>query len=115
MLQYLISPDQTGYVPNRSLHDNLLFLALAYETKGPDKFVRLFLDFSKAFDKLDHSFIDLALQKFSFGTNFRLRIKRLFHGAQSQVLINGTLSNPFPILSGVRQGDPISGILVILH
>ncbi|KAL1919872.1 uncharacterized protein VTP21DRAFT_1804 [Calcarisporiella thermophila] len=52
--------------------------------------------------------IERCLDKFNFGPRFRSFIQPLHNGYQASVSISGSLTAPFPITRGVRQGDPLS-------
>ncbi|KAL1916212.1 uncharacterized protein VTP21DRAFT_5829 [Calcarisporiella thermophila] len=52
--------------------------------------------------------MERCLEKFNFGSRFRSFIQHLHNGHQALVSISGSLTAPFPITRGVRQGDPLS-------
>ena len=71
----------------------------------------LFLDFSKAYDRMHRGWIQRCLQRLGFGTNILRWVQLLHAGTQAGVLFNGWTSSPFPIRSGVAQGSPLSPLL----
>lgn len=73
-----------------------------------------FIDFEKAFDKLNWDFIDKMLYEFNFGENVRKWIKTIYNKIESCTINNGFTSKYFKILNGVRQGDPLSSLLFII-
>ena len=74
----------------------------------------MLVDFTKAFDVLDVTFLDFCLEKFNFGSSFRKWIKVLYTDIVSGVLVNGWLSESFSIERGIRQGCPLSALLFVL-
>ena len=72
------------------------------------------LDFSKAFDSLEWSFLFKTLEKFNFGPSIIKWIKTMYNGASSAVINNGFTSQYFELKRGMRQGDPLSGYLFII-
>lgn len=66
-----------------------------------------FVDFNKAFDSLEHSFIWQALQSQGVEAKFIKILQNIYCGSVAQVRLEKT-GRQFPIERGVRQGDPIS-------
>ena len=58
---------------------------LAASVKGNIEGFWVAIDFEKAFDKIDWSFIDKALKMFGFGIQFRNMVKSLYNDAMSCV------------------------------
>ena len=76
--------------------------------------IALFLDFEKAFDSLEWSFLLKALNTFNFGPQFIYWIEVLYQDVSSCVMNNGFSSPFFSIHRGVRQGCPLSGLLFVI-
>ena len=74
----------------------------------------MLIDFEKAFDSIDWSFINKCLTFFGFGVSVRKWVETLYSDIGSAVLYNGHISEFFPITRGVRQGDPLSPYLFLL-
>lgn len=72
------------------------------------------LDARKAFDSVDHNFIDAVLTKFGLDQKFIRIFRLLYNRIESRVLVNGFLSKPFQINQGVKQGDALSCSLFIM-
>ncbi len=116
ILNSILSPHQTAYVPGRIVHDNLRTIDMVKDfckKRGVEGYL-VSLDAKKAFDSVDHNFIDLVLLKFGFCYEFRNLVKILYNSIASRVLINGHLTDEFPILRSVKQGDALSCVLFIL-
>ena len=76
--------------------------------------ILLAIDFEKAFDSLNHSFLLKVLEKFNFGTYFLQWIKTFYSNVSSCVLNNGFTTDLFQVRCGIRQGYPLSPLLFIL-
>ena len=80
ILPDIISPFQTCGVKGRSIHDNIRLLrdsVVFADEKNLDSLV-ISLDQSKAFDRVNWSFLFRVLERFGFGHNFIQWIKIQF-------------------------------------
>ena len=116
LLNKIISPEQKGFLENRSIADcTRIINDIIEETEAQDKSgLILLVDFQKAFDSLSWKFIEEALTKFNFGPNMIKWIKMFQLNSNSRIILNGHLSEPFLLERGCRQGDPISPYIFIL-
>ena len=73
-----------------------------------------FIDFEKAFDKIDWQFIDKCLESYNFGPNVRRRINVFYNDIESCVINNGFSSRYFKIKNGARQCNPLPALLFII-
>ena len=71
----------------------------------------LFIDFEKAFDTLEWSFIETTLKYYNFGESLILWIK-LFYIDISRIQNNGWSLDFFTLSRGVRQGCPLSPFIL---
>ena len=116
IVQSIVHPDQTGFIRGRSIQTNLLRLEdLNHFMKyySSDSVVAL-LDFEKAFDRVNHSYLLATLKEFNFPPSFLNMVKVLYSNRRGRIIVNGHLSNPFKIQRGVLQGDPLSPLLFVL-
>lgn len=72
------------------------------------------LDFEKAFDRVEHSFLFGVLEHFGFGKIFKEWITILYKNVMTKVKCNGFLTKPFKIARSIRQGCPLSAQLYTL-
>ncbi len=70
-LAEIINETQTGFMANRHISNNIRLVLdlLDYSEYVESQAMIVFLDFYKAFDKVEHPFILRALKLFGFGTN----------------------------------------------
>jgi hypothetical protein len=69
------------------------------------------LDYEKAYDKVDRSFLMKMLAQRGFSLGFLLLLRSLLDKGSVGVRINDVNSHYFEAGRGVRQGDPISHVL----
>ena len=116
VLPDIISPNQTGYVKNRYIGENVRLISdvidftKAKQTQG----IALFLDFKKAFDSIEWEYLHKVLDVFNFKQDFKRWVKVFYTDISSCVTNNGFASPFFNLKRGVRQGCPLSGLLFVL-
>ena len=74
----------------------------------------VFLDFEKAFDTVEWSFIQKTLKHFNFGPPTINWIRLFYHNTESCILNKGWSSAFFKLGRGIRQGCALSSYLFIL-
>ena len=74
----------------------------------------LLIDFRKAFDSLDHTFMHNTLALLGFGPDIITWIKLFFTNRDAQILMGGHMSEKINLHQGVPQGDVISPYIFIL-
>ena len=112
----LIHPDQKGFVKGRSIHHHVRFLADLQDlvTGRDEEAYALFLDFEKAFDRVNWDYMFKVLDKMGFGSTFAQWIRLLYTDPQAHLLINQNIQPALFPTRGVKQGDPLSALLFIL-
>jgi hypothetical protein len=116
VLDQIIHKSQSAYVPGRNIMDNIRTLNVCkrYAAKNNIDSVIVSLDAQKAFDSVDHRYLDCILEKYGFGDQFRKIFNLLYKDNKSTLLINGFQTSPLSIQRGVKQGDALSCGLFIL-
>ena len=116
VLPSLIRSNQTGYIKGRYIGENIRLISdiLHYIKHKNIPGFALFLDFEKAFDSIEWSFILKVLKVFNFGLQFISWIEVLYRDVSSCVINNGFATPFFRLNRGVRQGCPLSGLLFVL-
>ena len=115
-LPKLIHTDQTGFIKGRFIGQNVRLLIDLMEYTDVKKIpgILLFVDFEKAFDTIEWSFIQNVLKRFNFGPVIRHWISTLYSDVEKAVINGGYTTNFFQISRGVRQGCPLSPLLFVL-
>lgn len=72
------------------------------------------IDFEKAFDRLEWSFIYQTLHHLKFPPKITKLIISCITTSQISILVNGHKTSYFRLSKGIRQGDPISPYICIL-
>ena len=112
----LINNDQTGFIKGRFIGENITLIdnIINYASENNIPGLLLFIDFEKAFDSLEWSFIERTLLYFGFGPSLRKWIQTFYKKVESCVLNNGWASSLIELQRGVRQGCPLLPYLFIL-
>ena len=117
VLPKIINPDQTCAIKGRSITDNVHLLRniVDYVNMKNSYCALISLDQTKAFDRVNHVFLFRVLSAFGFGPSFIKWVRLLYTDCSSQVLVNGFLSEQFPISRSVRQGCGLSLIICFMY
>jgi exonuclease III len=110
---HVIHPDQAGFIPGRSIFDQvrLTSLMVDYAEAVEENGLIIALDQEKAYDKVCHDYLLQTLERYNFPQNFIQTVQSLYKSAETTIIINGVKSPSFKVSRGVRQGDPLSCLL----
>jgi hypothetical protein len=105
VLKKIVNNDQTGYIKNRFIDFNhrqiqdIIDFAESYNVEG----AVVFVDFKKAFDSLEWTFILTTVKHFGFNESFIIWVKTVYSNIQTCVMNNGWISEIFKNSRGIRQ------------
>ena len=116
VLTNVIGEKQTAYLKGRLINDNIRSMLATINLAGIEDNIDgliVALDAKKAFDSVDHKYIERCL--ISFGCRKFVPIfKILYKELTTDIIINGKVVKGFDIRRGVKQGDALSCILFIM-
>ena len=115
----LITKNQSGFIPGDSCTNQLLFLINeiheAFENPSSLEVRAVFLDISKAFDKVWHEGLIFKLKQNGVAGKLLRFFKSYLTNRKQRVALNGSYSNYANIESGVPQGSVLGPLLFLVY
>jgi hypothetical protein len=107
---------QAGFRAGRSCVDHITTLRIILEqvNEFQDSLLLVFVDFEKAFDRLNHENIWAALRRRGVPEKLVHLIEAQYEAFSCKVLHDGVLSDPIRVTAGVRQGCILSPLLFLI-
>lgn len=99
-----IKQDQMGFIPGRLMADNIrqALNIIQYGKTTRTSYAILLLDFEKAFDSIEFTYILALLKHMNFGEGFLRAVTALYDTPSAKLKIDGTRSAEFSINRGTQ-------------
>jgi hypothetical protein len=82
----------------------LAYEAMEYAKESSQDLIILMIDFEKAYDRINWSFLKATMLKLGFSAQWIEWTATFYQEAETQVLVNGHTGTKFELERGVRQG-----------
>jgi len=117
LLDTLVSPVQSAFIPGRSIHENILLtheiMHKFKKIKGKQAWVALKLDMEKAYDRLEWPFIQRCLEQLGFHTKWIHWVMKCITTVSYSLLIN---DEPTGLIQPTARYSPRrSTVTIFIH
>lgn len=115
-MKEIIKDNQTAFIKGRRIHENFRAVQLTcrwlHATHCPSMLLKINL--AKAFDSVAWPFLLEVLERIGFPLRWRNWISAILSSASTRVLVNGRQGRRICHARGLRQGNPLSPLLLII-
>ena len=112
----ILRKNQAGFRPGRSCAQQIHILRRVLEGFRDYQLpvVVTFIDFKKAFDSINRKVMFAVLRHYGIPEAVVNAISMLYKNSRSAVMVDGGLSDPFDVTTGVLQGDVLAPFLFVV-
>ncbi len=113
----LLNRNQSGFTPGDGTINQLINICnkIHCQLDNGDEVLAVFLDLSKAFDKVWHQGLIYKLEKIGIDGNLLVWLKSYLSNRKQQVVINGKQSDILELNAGVPQGSVLGPLLFLIY
>ena len=115
-LDPLLRKNQAGFRPVRSYAQQIHILRRIMEGFREHQLplIATVVDFKKAFDSINRSVMFSVLRHYGIPETLVNAIQVLYTNSSTSVMVDGSISKPFIVTTGVLQGDVLAPFLFII-
>jgi len=119
ILEWLVSPVQSAFLPGRLIHDNILptheIMHKFKKVNGKTTWVTLKLDMEKAYDRLEWDYIQKCLQEYGFHPRCIKWIMECITIVSYSIMVNDESRGLIKPTRGIRQSDKVTHYPMHIH
>ncbi|XP_058753770.1 uncharacterized protein LOC131626954 [Vicia villosa] len=116
VLDKLVLPNQTAFVPDRSMMDGVLMVneILDWAKRKKKGCLILKVDFKKAYKSISWIYLRWIIGRMGLGKRWLKWMESCIFTSHMSMLVNGSATKEFKVQRGLRQGDLISPFLFVI-
>jgi hypothetical protein len=116
VMDRLVASTQSAFLKGRQLVDGVVVIneVVDLARRNGQSCLIFKVDFEKAYDSVEWSFLDYMLGRFDFCSKWKDWIRACVFVGNMSILINGSPSEEINIQRGLKQGDPLAPFLFLL-